>query len=355
MSMSPRDRVLTALRGGVPDRVPKAIGFTPGALETFQAHTDGIGPAEYFETETRGLGLAPTRLETDFRPFYSSLPDSAMFSEWGVASVSGNFHHFRRLHFPMAEFTSSEQIEAYPFPDVTADYRYAELPARSAAIRQEGFASSATISSHNYVAAWQLRGLEQFLVDMLTEPHLARAIIERTTAMSCVMAARFARAGIDIIVYGEDIASQRGLVMDPGMWREWLKPRLKQVIDAAHSARPEALFMYHSDGDVTAVIPELIEVGVDILNPLQPECMDVARIKSEFGSEIAFWGGISVQQTMPWGTPEEVRNEVRERMATVGRNGGYLIGPSHTIEPEVPFENISALKRAIDEFGVYDA
>jgi uroporphyrinogen decarboxylase len=125
---------------------------------------------------------------------------------------------------------------------------------------------------------------------MKTHPGFAEAIIDRTTEMSCHMATSFAKNGIDVIVYGEDIATQRGLVMSPEMWREWLKPRLERVIKAAHHARPDVLFMYHSDGDVTEVIPELIEIGIDILNPLQPECMDVARIKEEYGSEIALWG-----------------------------------------------------------------
>jgi len=352
-AMTPRERVLTALRGGQPDRVPKAIGFTPGALRKFRERTGGKNPVEYFDIEVRGVGLGPTRLKTDFSKYHRPLPEGAHIDAWGVAKVPGSTHHFVHLEFPMADFTSVEQVEAYPFPDLTADYRYADMPAKTQQIRDAGYASTATVVSHNYVAAWQLRGLEAFLADMMTDPKFAEAIIDRTTEMSCGMVEHFARAGIDVITYGEDIATQRGLVMSPGMWREWLKPRLKRVIDAAHAARPDVLFMYHSDGDVTDVIPELIEIGIDILNPLQPECMDVARIKEEYGSDVALWGGLSVQQTMPWGTPDDVRDEVRERMATLGKNGGYVIGPSHTIEPEVPFENVQAFKEAVDEFGAY--
>ncbi len=351
--MNPRERALTSLRGGQPDRVPKSIGFTPGALRTFHRNTGGQSPAEFFELEVRGVGLAPTRLQTDFSKYHQTLPESASIDEWGIARVPGSSHHFVRLEFPMEDFTSVEQVDAYPFPDLLEDYRYSEMSESARKIRNNGFASSATIASHNYVAAWQLRGLEQFLVDMKSHPALAEAIIDRTTELSCHMAASFAEAGIDVIVYGEDIATQRGLVMSPEMWRQWLKPRLKRVISAAHQARPDVLFMYHSDGDVTEVISELIEIGIDILNPLQPECMDVARIKEEYGSEIALWGGLSVQQTFPFGTPGDVRREVEQRMETLGRNGGYLIGPSHTIEPEVPFENVQAFKDALEEFGRY--
>jgi len=354
MPMTPRERVLTALAGGEPDRVPKAISFTPEALRKFHEGSGGQSPAEYFDLEVRGVGLAATRLETDFRPYHGDLPAGATINQWGVARVPGSTHHFVHLEFPLAGITSVEQVEAYPFPDLLAGYRYADMPGKTEQIRLAGYASTATVASHNYVAAWQLRGLEQFLVDMKTEPCLAEAIIDRTTAMSCGMAERFARAGVDIITYGEDIATQRGLVMSPGMWREWLKPRLARVIAAAHAARPDVLFMYHSDGDVTEAIPDLVEIGIDVLNPLQPECMDVARLKEQFGDQIALWGGISVQQTMPWGTPDDVRAEVRERMATLGRGGGYLIAPSHTIEPEVPFANVRAFKEVVDEFGVYE-
>ena len=353
MPMAPRDRVLTALRLRVPDRVPKSISFTPGALCKFQEGSGGKNPADYFDLETRGVGLAPTRLETDFAKYYPRLPEGTKIDEWGVARVPGSKHHFVRLEFPLASATSVEEVEAYPFPDLTADYRYEDMPAEVREVRESGYASIATVSSHNYVAAWQLRGLKAFLSDMVTAPKLAEAIIDRTTEMSVGMVERFARAGVDIIMYGEDIASQQSLVMSPAMWREWLFPRLKRVVDAAHAARPDVIFVYHSDGNVTDAIPGLLEAGIDVLNPLQPECMDVVRIKAEYGSKIALWGGLSVQQTMPWGTPEDVRNEVRECMATLGKNGGYLIAPSHTIEPEVPFENVKAFKEAVDELGGY--
>jgi len=353
MSMTPRERVLTAFRRGVPDRVPKAIGFTPGALRKFQEGTGGANPADYFDIETRGVGLAPTRLETDFTACHQPLPEGTKIDEWGVARVPGSKHHFVRLEFPLASATSIEEVEAYPFPDLTADYRYEEMATRVDEIRESGYASIATVSSHNYVAAWQLRGLKAFLSDMVANPKLAEAIIDRTTEMSVGMVERFAKAGVDIIMYGEDIASQQSLVMSPGMWREWLFPRLKRVIDAAHAARPDVIFVYHSDGNVTDAVPGLVEAGIDVLNPLQPECMNVARIKEEYGTTIALWGGLSVQQTMPWGTPADVRNEVRERMTTLGKNGGYLIAPSHTIEPEVPFENVEAFKEAVEEFGDY--
>ena len=114
------------------------------------------------------------------------------------------------------------------------------------------------------------------------------------------------------------------------------------------------MVFYHSDGDISSIIPELIEIGIDVLNPVQPECLDPAQVKREYGDRLAFWGTISIQRTMPFGTPEDVRQEVRDRVNTVGRSGGLLLAPTHVLEPEVPWENIVALFEAIEEYGKYD-
>jgi uroporphyrinogen decarboxylase len=146
---------------------------------------------------------------------------------------------------------------------------------------------------------------------------------------------------------GDDVATQRGMMMRPALWRRWLKPRLAAIISAAREVKPDILIWYHSDGDCRAIIPELIEIGVDILNPVQPECMDPAAVKAQYGDRLSFSGTIGTQTTMPHGTPEEVRGVVRERIATVGRGGGLLLAPTHVLEPDVPWENIVALVDAV--------
>jgi uroporphyrinogen decarboxylase len=137
------------------------------------------------------------------------------------------------------------------------------------------------------------------------------------------------------------------------MYRRWFKEPLRRVVDAAKKANPDVLVFMHSDGDIAELIPDLIEVGIDILNPLQPECMDVNHIKSEYGGDLAFWGGVGTQTTMPFGTPEDVRECVRDRIEVIGAGGGFLIAPTHLVEPEVPWENIIAFADAVEEFGAY--
>jgi len=164
----------------------------------------------------------------------------------------------------------------------------------------------------------------------------------------------FCEAGVDILRLGDDVGSQKGMLMSPEVWRKWLKPGLKKVIKSARDINPEIHIFYHSDGYIEPIIPELIEIGVDILNPVQPECMDPAKLKREYGDKLAFWGTVSCQRTMPFGTPEDVINEVKLRIKTVGENGGLLIAPTHILEPDVPWENVLAFFEGVKKYGRYD-
>jgi uroporphyrinogen decarboxylase len=190
--------------------------------------------------------------------------------------------------------------------------------------------------------------MEDLMMDMVTAPELAHEFFERTSALQRVAATQYAHAGVDIVITGDDVGGQRGLLMSLGMWRQFLKPRLAATVRAVKEARAETAFFYHSDGNVEAVIPDLIEIGVDILNPVQPECMDPAAIKRRFGNELSFWGTVSVQRTRPVGTPDEVRAEVRARIRDVGRNGGLILAPAHVLGPETPWENVVAFFEAAD-------
>ena len=142
-------------------------------------------------------------------------------------------------------------------------------------------------------------------------------------------------------------------MMSLEIWRQVFKPRLMKVIRAAKEVNPQILIFYHSDGNVRKAIPDLIDAGVEVLNPVQPECMDPAEVKEEFGGRLSFFGTISVQNTMPYGTPHEVHEEVKLRMETIGKNGGLLLAPAHVLQPDTPWENIVAFFEAVDAYGYY--
>jgi uroporphyrinogen decarboxylase len=187
-----------------------------------------------------------------------------------------------------------------------------------------------------------MRSMELLLMDFVDGEDFATALLDRITEKRCIQAARFAEIGPDIIMLGDDVGTQRGMLMRKSLWQKWLKPRLAKVIAAAKRVRPDQLIVYHSDGDVTEIVPDLIEIGVDILNPVQPECMDPFALKKRYGKVMSFWGTLGTQSTFPFGTPGDVRRDVRERIEIVGKGGGLMLAPTHMVEPEVPWENIVA-------------
>ena len=191
------------------------------------------------------------------------------------------------------------------------------------------------------------------MMDLLTAPAVVHYFFERTAAFQQFAAEQFARAGADIINTGDDVAGQQGLLMRLETWREFLKPRLAATVRAVKQANPAAYVLYHSDGKVDALIPELIEIGIDILNPVQPECMNAAAIKRRYGDRLSLWGTVSVQRTMPGGTPDEVRAEVGLRVRELGWRGGLILAPAHVLGPEVPWSNIVAFFEAADAVNPY--
>ena len=204
-----------------------------------------------------------------------------------------------------------------------------------------------------FEVSWYLRGMENLMADMLQDPDMATVLLDRITDLRVFQARKYAEFGVDVLALGDDISMQTGMLMSPRMWRKWFKPRLAKVIQEAKAVNPDLLVQYHTDGDCRAVIPELIEVGVDILNPVQPECMDPVAIKNEYGDRLSFSGTIGTQTTMPHGTPEDVRAAVKKMVETVGAGGGLLLAPTHVLEPDVPWENIVSFVEACKEFGTY--
>jgi uroporphyrinogen decarboxylase len=252
---------------------------------------------------------------------------------------------------PLAAAQTSEEIADYPLPDFRREECWEHLPDQIAALHGRDLAAHGLLGQTIFETAWAIRSMEELLTDMAMRPDLAEPLLDHMTDLRIFQAETLARADVDILRLGDDVGSQRGMLMSPAMWRRWLKPRLARAIAAARRVRPHALVFYHSDGDIRPIVGELIEIGVDILNPVQPECMDPARLKREFGDRLSFWGTIGTQTTLPFGTPEAVREEVRLRIETVGRGGGLFLAPTHFIEPEVPHENLVALVDAIREFS----
>jgi uroporphyrinogen decarboxylase len=348
--MSPRERVLAAISHRPPDKVPKTAEFTPAVMQTFREKTGSNNPEEYFGMEPREVRFSPTVAKNDFSPYLGSLPPGTEITEFGVAHIAGNFYHFTKMVHPLRNMREANELLAYPWPDLPADYRHRDLESRVQALHDQGWFVSAWVG-HIFEIAWYMRGMEQLFLDFLDNPEFAGVLLDKITQYNCFIARRMAEAGVDMLSMGDDVGMQRSLMMKPETWRRWLKPRLAQVIAAGRAVNPKIPAFYHSDGNILSIIPEIIEAGVTVLNPVQPECMDPVALKEQYGEALAFWGTIGTQTTMPFGTPEEVERTVRERIETIGKGGGLVLAPTHTLEPDVPWENILALFNAVEKYG----
>jgi len=351
--MNGRDNLLAALKRQNPEHVPFAFSLCPALVETFIKETGCVGGdyMDYYDMPFRYVAILPSEHPANYAKYYVDLPSGAVIDEWGVAEVPGGaYSHFSKMLHPMERFTEVRQIEEFPLPDVLADYRWAGFADAVRKVKEKGLAAVFS-AIQIFEPAWYLRGMDNLLVDMMTDEDMAQACFDRLVRVKVEMCRRIAAAGVDIMIYGDDVGTQKAMMMNPALWRKWIKPVTQAVIQAAKDVNPDVLCYYHSDGVINDIIPDLIEIGVDILNPVQPECMDPAEVKMRYGDKLSFWGTIGTQTTMPFGSPRDVERTVAERIETVGRGGGLVIAPTHLLEPEVPWENIMALIHAVKKYG----
>jgi uroporphyrinogen decarboxylase len=376
--LSSRDRVLTALSRGLPDRVPKDLswGLTPAGLREFQQRTGVEDPNDYFNVDVRiavlgkeieseivKFNLAPEgsarrealdqALLERFSPYVGNLSAGSEITEWGVGYVPGSTYHLASIVHPMRDFSQPDALDAYPFPCFDEPWRRDAFKEQVRAWHSRGLAVAGKLSPSIFTTCHLLRGFENILVDLVANTGFATALIDRVAEIKRQMAITYAACGVDVLILGSNVASQQGMIMSPKLWRKWFKPRLRRIIEAARAVQPGLPVSYIGQGQLEPILPDLVEIGVNVLGAVQPECMDPAFLKLKYGDRLALWGTISVQTTLPFGSTEDVRAEVKRRIETVGCGGGFMIGPSHVPGPEVPWENIVAFFEAVTEYGNY--
>ncbi|MBA7497111.1 hypothetical protein ES702_07720 [subsurface metagenome] len=392
--LTPQERVIKVFRREKPDKVPKDLGWTPQIYQLIKEKTGSSDPLGYFDCEMRGVGWLSTRNKRDFSfylgkpplPFSNWIdkrfleiqstetkkpcslggewgegkPPSSPWvdQEWGVGYIpttSKDPHHSHLLGFvyPMRNLRTIDELKEYPFSDYEANYRHRHLEEKVKEIHKKSLCATGSLAMTIFEVAWQLTGMDKLFFDFAENKPFAKYLLDHITEMRRFQIRRLAEAGVDHIHLGDDIGTQKGMMMSPEMWMGWFKERMRSIISVAKKTNPEVIISYHSDGNIEKVIPELIEIGVEVLNPVQPECMNPVKLKKLYGDELAFWGTVGIQSTMPLGTPEEVRIIIKQRIEIVGKDGGLLIAPTHVLEPEVPWENILAFFEAVEEFGRY--
>lgn len=347
-----RTDLLRCLRRQGFEKVHLDYVFCTSQIESF---TKRFGHADY---ETY-FGLTHRKIEIPVQTNYSdgrenfpreTLPDSTVFDEYGIGHSKGSAaaFHMTRMHHPLRGATP-EEIIGYPYPTVD-ETKPEEFKTRVTSLRENGLASLGFMQMTVWEASWYLRSMEELMMDMMMESESATLLLDKITGFAVAKAEAYARAGTDILSLGDDIGTQTSLMLDVEMWEKWLQPRLIRVIQAAKAIKPDILIFYHSCGYILPFIDKLIESGVEILNPIQPECMSFDEVCQRFGDRLSFWGTLGTQQLLPYGTAGEVYKQTLANLGACGKKGGIVIGPTHMVEPEVPWDNLVAIREAAKQF-----
>ena len=351
--MTSRERVLTALDGGTPDRVPCALAFYHLPVEQLVDVTRYADyPVDVYFVElplSREQQALADRVQAF--PYNTRLGSAAQvrtYRRWGYRPESPQRRN------PLAEARTLDDLRAFPFPEPAGPHDLAPLRAEVARRQARGLAVGGSLphlGGELFESAWRLRGLEAFLLDLVERPDWADYLLDRLTALACQSAQTLAAAGVDVLALDDDVGMPGTMFMSPALWRRFFKPRLAAIINAARAVNAAVRVLYHSEGGIEPIVSDLIEIGVDALNPLQPEHMDAQRIRTTYGSKLALWGTVGRQTTFSFGTPQEIQEEVKRRVDTLGR-AGLVLCPAYDIdEPDIPSENVAAFLDAVRADG----
>ncbi len=356
--MKHRERVQMALEHRAPDRCPMQVSFTPEFAERLQAdlaiqgrkvHNPHGGGNTYELERAIGEDLLLTSVGWANSYYQAS---GTYTDEWGISWRSqpystrfGAGHYTEITGHPLAD---EKALPAYRPPDPTRPELYAEAQRVVRDLKDEYWIVGVTVTTI-FETAWALRGLDQMLVDFVENPGLADAILDIPYQYHLAAAKKLVALGVDMIWTGDDVGMQTGMLISPRTWRRFFKPRMAAFIASLKAINPQVKVAYHSDGNILPIIPDLIEIGLDVLNPIQPASMDPAALKRDFGDRLCFWGSMDEQHTLPFGSPEDVRREVLARLDTLGRDGGLILGPTHHVQLDTPLENFWAMVNTITQ------
>jgi len=349
--MTPRERTARAVRGEPVDRLPVQINYTGVMGRRLAAHFR-ISPSDL----PGRLGNHLLRLDLRQQPRVSA--DGRVAYDWWGAGWGTETEGYWHAEAPMRERVD---LAAFPWPDPLDPTLLEDAAAQLLADQGQHFAVP-NFGFALFERAWSLRGFDAFLLDLVDDPVWAEELLERITDIQLVLARRFlaldqeqptdagcaslrSPRGVDGAYFGDDYGAQRSLLMSPSLWRRLFRPRLARLFGVFRAAGLPVIF--HSDGDIWPILPDLVEIGVTCLNPVQPEVLPFERLQREFGGRLSFYGGISTQGVLPAGSPAEVRAATLECQRLLAPQGtGLLVGPSHRMQSDIPLHNVLAMLEA---------
>ncbi len=343
--MTPFDRLRATMAHKQPDRVPIEIMAANSVMENLQAYTG----ASDRETLLQRLGVDFRRVDSAIRK-QQPLPSQALAHYGGEGTLEVSPYGVVLLRHPRVPqghrvygpFYDTEDLDSFDWPTQADIAPPATLAADMDRHNRAGFCTL-TGCDNPFKVAYFMRPYEEFLIDCLVRPEYARALMNRIAALEFARAEQGVRAGARCAMIFGDFAHQQELMISPAVFRRVLRPLLAEFVARLKAINPEVLVFLHSDGNLTAVLPDLIDCGFAAVHPIQPECMDMAAVKQQYGDVLTLFGGISVQTELPGSDPEAVRRIVRERIQGLGQNGGLILAPTNTLIEDVPLASILAL------------
>jgi len=316
------------------DRLPVQTNYTPVMCRKLEAalHVTAAELPARLDNHLLRLDLThPKRLSADGK---------VSFDWWGAGwdtQTEGYWHSFS----PLAEITD---LASFPWPDPEAPGLLDDAARALAADEGRHFAAP-NFGMCLFERAWSLRGFDAFLMDLVDEPELTGELLERITSIQIKLAQRFVALGVDGGYFGDDYGAQRSMLFSPKIWREMFKPRLARIFAVFRAAGLPVIL--HSDGDIWDILPDLAEIGLTCLNPVQPEVLEHKRLFREFGAKLSFYGGISTQTVLPTGTPDQIRSATAACVRDLAPDGtGLILGPSHRMQSDIPVENVATMLAA---------
>jgi uroporphyrinogen decarboxylase len=344
--MTKRERVIAAVTHQRPDKVPWTVGLTGAARTQLVEHlgrqdlADPQAFSEWLGTHIRQVRPRGMRglhmLEDEVKP---GLWRDSFGVVWDTRGMYGEGSWGR----PVNAVLERPTLRGYTFPDPPGPEAFDHYPHF---IEEHREYFICTGGGHLFEAAWAMRGMQEFFTDLVLHPEFVHELMDRISDYYLAAIVQAIHYDVDAFAFGDDWGSQgKGLMMGPLHWRTFIKPYVAKMFAPIKEAGK--FISLHSDGDVTAVFDDLIEIGLDIYNPFQPEIMDVYEIKKQYGDRLCFHGGIGVQSLLPFGTPQEVRKETARLIAEVGAGGGLILAPSHAVLADVPVQNVVALVEAV--------
>jgi uroporphyrinogen decarboxylase len=364
--LTPKQRVRKTLNLQEPDRVPAYITVTPQVAEQLsryqgiESYTEADSPLSAnrisftellvpLGNDVVGIGAcSPTAAPTE------EIEPGVFIDEWQVRYRRSSYY-VEMVGHPLAHAETPLEIEQFSFPDPQAAGRF-DLAKETVERYGEEYAVCGDLECTIFESAWHLTGFEKLLIDMALEKEYVFTLMECIMGYSIGVGRELIRLGADFLWLGDDVGTQRGMLISPEIWRKVLKPRMRRVIEELRAENPEIKFAYHCCGSYYPIIPDLLEIGVDVLNALQPKAtdMDLARIKKRFGDRACLFGGLDIQEVLPFGTLQAVEREVKRVLSAAAPGGGYILAGAHNIQPDTSSEKVETVFRVAEQYGRYD-